>query len=176
EHVSARRENTRENYAAALDAFEKHCGSPRLKAVTARTLSAFAAGQRAAGMAPATVKVRLQLLRAALAWATRQGLIPKGPEFPRVSVPQKRPQPVPAEAFEKLLDKTAEPQLRAYLLCGWLAGLRLEEAFRLEREPATKAPWLDLDRDRIWLPAEVVKGVEDQWVPLDPELRDALEA
>src|SRR5262249_40029146 len=132
--VPAKRRNTQENSAAAFDAFERHCGKPRLRTVTARTLSAFAAGQRALGLAPATVKVRLQLLRAALAWATRQGLIPKVPEFPRVSVPKKRPQPVPAEAFEKLLDKTADPQLRAYLLCGWLAGLRLEEAFRLERE------------------------------------------
>src|SRR5262245_29334597 len=153
EHVAGTRPNTRENYTAAFDSFEKHCGQPRLRAVTARTLSALAAGMRNDGKAPATVYVRLQLMRAALAWAARQGLIPKVPEFPRVSVPRKRPQPVPAESFEKLLDKAADVQTRAFLLCGWLAGLRLEEAFALEHEPTAKAPWVDFTRDRIWLPA-----------------------
>src|SRR5262249_51859412 len=31
-------------------------------------------------------------------------------------------------------------------------------------------------RDRIVLPAAIVKGKSDQWVPLDPVLREALEA
>src|SRR5205814_892211 len=31
-------------------------------------------------------------------------------------------------------------------------------------------------RNRIWLPAEFAKAVEDQWVPLDPELAQALKA
>jgi integrase len=61
-------------------------------------------------------------------------------------------------------------------LCGWLAGLRLSEAAALQRDPTDKAPCLDLARDRIVLPAEFVKAVRDQWVPLDPELRDALVA
>jgi integrase len=66
--------------------------------------------------------------------------------------------------------------MRAYLLCGWLAGLRLSEALELDREPTEEAPYLALDRDRIILPAEFAKSVEDQWVPLDPVLREALEA
>src|SRR5262249_32338433 len=79
-------------------------------------------------------------------------------------------------SFEKLLAKVSDGQVRAFLLCGWLAGLRLEETFLLEREATTRAPWVDSARDRVWLPAEVVKGAEDQWVPLDPGLRAALEA
>lgn len=35
---------------------------------------------------------------------------------------------------------------------------------------------MDFGRNRIWLPAGFVKAVEDQWVPLDPGLRAALEA
>jgi hypothetical protein len=35
-------------------------------------------------------------------------------------------------------------------------------------------PYVDLARSRIVLPAEFVKAVKDQWVPLDPELRAAL--
>jgi integrase len=176
EYVAVKRPNTRENYAAAFDHFEKHCGSPKLKDITARTVSAFAAGMRKAGLAAATVQVRMQLLKASLGWAVRQGLLPKLPHFESVFVPRRRPQPVPAESFEKLLEKTADVQLKAFLLCGWLAGLRLEEAFLLEREPTDRAPWVDFVKSRIWLPADAVKGREDQWVPLDPELRAMLEA
>jgi integrase len=66
--------------------------------------------------------------------------------------------------------------MRAYLLCGWLAGLRLNEARALEWEPTDKAPYLDPGRDRIVFPAETVKAAEDQWVPLDPDLWAILDA
>jgi integrase len=116
------------------------------------------------------------MLRTALAWAVGQGLLPALPTFPAVKVPRKKPQPIPAESFERLLDKAPDGNLRAYLLAGWLGGLRLAEAAALEWEHAEKAPYLDLDRDRIVFPAEFAKACEDQWVPLDPGLRAALEA
>src|SRR5262249_20051338 len=115
------------------------------------------------------------LLRAALRWAHGQRLIPRVPDFPRIKVPRKRPQPVPLESFERLLDKAPDLNMRAFLLTGWLAGLRLDEASRLEWEPTETAPYLDPDRGRIVLPAERVKAVEDQWVPLDPALWDVLQ-
>jgi integrase len=94
-----------------------------------------------------------------------------------VKVPKKKPQPVPTESFEKLLAKAGDDlQLRAFLLCGWLAGLRLNEALALEWGESDRAPYLDAARKRIVFPAEVVKAVEDQWVPLDPKLWKALDA
>jgi integrase len=119
--------------------------------------------------------VRLQFLRTALRWAAGQKLIPAAPKFPAVKVPKKRPQPVPLESFEKLLDKAPDQQLRVFLLCGWAGGLRLSEAIALEWEQTNSAPWVDFGRSRIVFPAEFVKAVEDQWVPLAPELREALE-
>jgi integrase len=95
--------------------------------------------------------------------------------FPEVKAPRKKPRPVAAESFERLLAKAPDDQTRAFLLCGWLAGLRLSEAHALEWEETERAPWIDFDRDRIILPAGFVKAVEDQWVPLDAELRAALE-
>ena len=92
-----------------------------------------------------------------------------------MKVPKKRPQAVPTESFEKLLEKAPDAQTRAFLLCGWLAGLRLEESWGLEWEATSAAPWVDFDRDRLVLPAELVKGDEDQSVPLDAQLRAALE-
>lgn len=83
------------------------------------------------------------------------------------------PQPIPTEAVEKLLAK-ADVEMRAYLLCGWLAGLRLAEAWALEWQENDKAPWVDFHRQRIILPAEFVKAPRDQWVPLDAQLAAAL--
>jgi integrase len=181
EYVAPLRENTRLNYAYALDHFEAICQPKRLDAITARTLSAFAAGLRdlpgkkpGRKMAPATVRVRLEFLRTALNWAVEQELIPKCPKFPDVEVPDRKPQPVPGESFERLLAKAPDPQTRAYLLCGWLGGLRLSEAYLLEWEETDQAPYVDLARNRVVLPAGFVKGKRDQWVPLDPVLREAL--
>ncbi len=181
EYVSARRPNTRENYQAMFDLFERLCHPARLAGVSERTVSTFAAALRRekvgprTGYAPSTIRQRLQLLLTALRWAKGQKLLAEVPEFPTIKVPRKKPQPVPAEAVERLLDATADPVLRTFLLCGWLAGLRLEEAVILEWEPTAEAPYLDFEADRIVLPAEFVKAVEDQWVPLDPDLRQALE-
>jgi integrase len=100
--------------------------------------------------------------------------LPKCPPFPAVKVPEKLPQPVPVEAFERLADKAPDQNMRAYLFTAWLAGLRLEEAASLEWEPTDEAPYLDPAAGKIVLPAELVKAGRDQWVPLDPQLWEVL--
>jgi integrase len=182
EYLPGVREDTRLVYRNVFRLFEEVCAPRSLRSITERTVSAFAAGLRKrpgrgnAMMAPLSVKVRLSFLRTALSWAAAQKLLPAVPEFPRVRVPKTRPRPVPPESFERLLAKAADQQTRTFLLCGWLGGLRRNEALALRWEESEEAPWLDLERDRIILPAGFVKAVEDQWVPLDPDLRAALEA
>jgi integrase len=182
EYVGQLRENTQRNYRNTLDVFERVCNPRRLDLVTVRTVSAFAAGLRTyetrgrKGMRPGSIKVRLQFLHTALRWAAEQGLLAKCPKFPKVQTPDRKPQPVPGESFERLVEKAPDANMRAYLLTGWLAGLRLSEAYMLEREPGEEAPYLDLAKNRIVLPAAFVKGKSDQWVPLDARLREALEA
>lgn len=73
EFLPGRRPFTRRNYAATLDHFERICKPRRVRAITERTVSAFAAGLRKsasrinkAGMQPSTVKVRLQFLHTVL--------------------------------------------------------------------------------------------------------------
>src|SRR5262249_54689212 len=82
EYVRPLRKNTRDNYDDTLNLFEQLCSPKRLDLVTARTVSAFAAGMRSlklrggkVGMEPSTVKVRLQFLHTALAWAVEQELL-----------------------------------------------------------------------------------------------------
>jgi integrase len=180
EYLSGRRANTRLGYAATFDQFEELCRPGKLEAITARTLSQFAAalrgrkGKRQAGFLASTIAVRLEHLRCALRWAESQGLLGKAPPSPEISVPRKRPQPVPPETVERLLERASDVQMRAYILCGWLAGLRRDEAFALQWEATDSAPWVDLARRRIVFPAAAVKADEDQWVPLDPQLQEAL--
>lgn len=163
--------------------FERLCSPARLRSITERTLSKFVAEMRETprpggkvGLAPSTIRVRLQFLRTAIRWAVSQKMLPECPRFPSVKVPRKLPQPVAVEAFERLVNKAPDGMMRAYLLTGWLAGLRLSEAYALEWEATEQAPYLDLARNRIVLPAEFAKSVEDQWVPLDTALRSVLEA
>src|SRR5262245_5132035 len=182
EFLPPRREGTRKLYRETLDTFEELCHPRYVGTINERTVSAFDAAlfkRKTYGdktMQASTIKVRLQYLRTVLGWAARQKIIPARPDFPRVRVPKKKPQAVAVEAFDRLLAKAADPMTRAYLLCAWLAGLRLNEALTLRWEENDRCPWVDLGRDRVVLPAEFVKGVEDQWVPIDPELRQALEA
>jgi integrase len=183
EYLPHVRPPTRRVFDNALNLFETVCNPTGIRSVTERTLSAFAAGLKKRpgrggreNMAASTIKVRLQFLHSVLTWAADQKIIPACPKFPAVKVPKKKPQAVPLESFERLLAKAPDSQWRAFLLVGWLAGLRLGEAFGLEWEPSEEAPYLDLSRNRVVLPAAFVKGVEDQWVPIDPELRKVLEA
>jgi integrase len=183
EYVAGCRPHTRRVYVATFDLFERLCRPARLRSIAEGTLSGFVAAMRrepgrtkgSEAMMESTIKVRLQFLHTALTWAATQKLIPTCPTFPTVKVPRRKPQAVPAESFERLLAKAPDDQMRAYLLCGWLAGLRLAEALALEWAETDTAPWVDLARNRIVLPALFVKAVEDQWVPLDAELRAALE-
>jgi integrase len=181
EHLPGLRPKTRRAYQNVLNSFEQVCRPSRLKKISERTMSLFVSGLRnmkvhgRVGMQPSSIHVRLRFLHGALSWAVDQKLIASCPKFPFVKVPKKKPQPVATESFERLLAKAPDTNMRTFLLCGWLAGLRLEEAFQLEWEHTDLAPYLDFLADRIILPAAFVKAVEDQWVPLDPKLREALE-
>jgi integrase len=173
---------TRKNFATVFGHFETVCRPGPVRSINERTVSAFAAGlrklpgrRRGSTLEPASVHAYLNYFHVALAWGREQKLIAAVPRFPAVKVPRKDPQPVPVESFERLLDKAGDDlPMRAYLLCGWLAGLRLAEALALQWQESEEYPYLDLARNRIVLPARFVKAVKPQWLPLDPVLREAL--
>jgi integrase len=176
------RPRTRDKVASVFAVFEAICNPRQLRSINERMLSLFVTGMRnrkgrgTPHMAPYSIKVYLNFLHGALNWAVREKILVQCPKFPAIKVPKKKPQPVPTETFECLLSKASDAQMRAFMLCGWLGGLRLNEAFELERGQSEDAPWIDTGRKRIWLPANFTKAVEDQWVPLDPVLQEILEA
>jgi integrase len=183
EYLAGLRKTTREKYLAVMDVFEQIVGPAKLRqAATERTLSLFVKGMRErkqpngkVGLAPMTMHNYLVSLKTALGWAVTQKLLPVLPTFPTVKVPKKKPQPVSPEDFDKMLAKAPDEVWRTYLLCGWYGGLRLSEARHLRWECSEEWPWIDLAGNRIVLPAVFAKSAEDQWVPLHPKLRKALE-
>src|SRR5262245_16698462 len=181
EYAAGLRERSREKFACVFDVFEAMAAPKMLRGVNERILSTFVTALRARkrrggglGLAPMTIRNYLISLKTALGWAVKQKLLTALPAFPAVKVPKKKPQPVPTEAFERMLEYAPDAHWRAFLLCGWWAGLRLSEALHLRRNGNEKRPWLDLDNHRILLPAEFAKSDVDQWVPLHATLREAL--
>jgi integrase len=181
EYLPGVRERTREKYNTVFDVFEQIISLAKLRAVNERTISQFVKGMRERrrsskkiGLAPQTIKNYLIAIKSALAWAVDQKLIAELPKFPMIKVPKKKPQPIPAESWERLLAQAPDEFWKAYLMCGWWAGLRLSEALHLRWDRSDEFPWIDFDRDRIVLPAAFAKADTDQWVPLHPVLREAL--
>lgn len=183
EYAAGLRERSQEKFETVFDVFEAEMKPGNIGTINERTVSRFVQALRSRerpgeqkGLAPVTIRNYLVALRTALTWAKDQRLISECPKFPRIKVPKKKPQPVPAEAFERLLNAEQDPAWRAFMACGWLAGLRLSEVIALQWEPSPRRPYVDFEESKIVLPAEFAKSDEDQWVPLHPQLRQLLEA
>jgi integrase len=183
EYLPGVRASTASLFRHTFDLFEELGRPVQLRALNERSLSQFVAAMRSRtmrdkhkGYAASTIRRALQNLHTALAWAVEQKIIPACPKFPTVRVPKRNPQPVPEEHFLKLVEAAPDAYLRAYIMTAWLAGLRLSEAASLLWERSDDLPWVDLAGSRIWLPARFVKANADQWVPLDPALRETLMA
>ena len=183
EFVAGTRPKTQRNYDSALNAFERHCSPKKLASISSRTLSAFVSALRKRpcrgkiGLKPSTITTMLANVKRAIRWAFEQKMIGTTPEFPEVKVPEKQPQAVPAEVYERICARAAEEgdsQMLAFLACGWLAGLRLNEAMHLEWEETDHAAWVNIAAKRIMIPAAAGKSGKDDWVPLDSALAELL--
>ncbi len=127
------RPRAREKHETVLDVFEQIIKPRKLRDITERTISRFVQGMRerkkrggAVGLAAYTVRNYLVVLKTALGWAAEQKMIPGMPSFPKIKTPKIKPQAIPSESFEKLLDKAPDQFWKAYLSCAWWAGMRLD--------------------------------------------------
>jgi integrase len=183
EYLAGLRPRTREKFNCVLDVFEPIVNPAKVRAVNERTLSLFVKGMRERKQPPQDEQGRPgpdddEERPRGPQVGTRLGGGPEAatvaPHVPEVKVPKKKPQPIPAESFERLLAKAPDALWRAYLLCGWWAELRLSEARELRWQQSEAWPWIDLERNRIVLPAVFAKSAQDQSVPLHAKLRQAL--
>lgn len=191
EYCSGLRRRSAEKFSTVFDVLESEMKLNRLSQIDERFLSKFVVKLRnrkrpqsqakkrkgeppRVGLKPITIRNYLVNIKTALAWASDQGFIIKPPKFPKVKVPKKKPEPIPAETFERLLQAERNQLWRVYMCFAWWAGLRLSEAYALVWERSDTLPWIDTDQDRIVLPAEFVKSDQDQWLPLHPQLKEML--
>jgi len=173
-HAAGLRPRSQDKYGEVLNVVERLINPGQVGAINERVLTSLVSGMREEGYAAITIRGHLVALRTALRWAAGQRLLAAVPTFPTVRVPQKKPQPVPSESFERLLGKAPDALWRAFLLAGWWAGLRISEGLELRWEESEEWPWVDFAQDRIAFPAAFVKAGVDQWVPLHPVLKVAL--
>lgn len=183
EYAAGLRDRSQEKFETVFDVFEQEMKPGKMSAINERVISRFVQALRLRerpggkiGLAPITIRNYLVNMQTALAWAKDQGFIQAVPKMVKIKVPKKKPQPIPAEDFDKLLAAAPDDLWRAFMLCGWWAGLRLSEVYELRWAPTDKLPWIDWAGDRIALPAVFAKSDEDQWVPIHPQLRTILEA
>jgi integrase len=182
EYLCHLRLGTQERAKTVFDVFEQVSKPKRVQGINERTLSDFAWRLRARltpsgkrGLEPITIKNYLICLKTAMRWALDQRLIRELPKFPKIKVPKVRPKPINADDYQRLAQAAPDVRWRTFFLCGWWAGLRLSEVRLMTWAPSLTNPWLDLDGNRVVLPAKFVKADEDQSQPLHPELRAALE-
>lgn len=175
------RERAAEKVRTVIKAFDLHCSPAKLADVDDDMISRFAAKLRTERnlkgrpFAPWTIKNYLGALRSVLKWAASLKLI-ECPTFPPIRVPKRFPQPVPGEAFERLLNAMPSIEWKGLLLCGWWAGLRMNETLHLCRRPSGDDPYIDWESNAIMLPPPSNKSGDDQAVPMAKALRKALEA
>lgn len=175
EYAAGLRPRSVEKYRTVFDRFEAICGPTRLDRIDERTLTAFVVGMRKLGREPWTIRNYLGGLRAAFRWAVDQGWM-SPVRIPTVKVPRLKPKRVNAADVAKLLAVAVDPHDRAMILLGWLAGLRISEAWELRWQETDRWPWVDFAHREIVFPARFVKADADQTVPLHPQLAECLSA
>jgi integrase len=186
ENMPRFRPATRVNFTYAFDLFESICAPAKVTDISTRMLAAYAAelkkrkGRwRGTGMQVSSIRNYVHYIKIALDWAAKpqQGIIVQRPRLPDgLKVAKTSPRPVPVEWFEKLLAEAPDADYRLLLMFGWYAGMRLCEAYLIEWEETKSAPWVDMAEDKIRFPKGFSKSRRDDWVPLDPILKQAVQA
>jgi integrase len=140
-----------------------------------------------------TVQGHLRILKAALKWAAKKGMLHEPPLIETCRAAGSKGRPITLEEFERMLAKLrgdnlkdgerrirpAEevPQWERLLWGLWWSGLRLAEAMTLTWDNP-HAPYIELDGENstITIPGEYQKGGKDTVGPIVPEFYEFLSA
>jgi integrase len=175
EKLPTLRPGTRDKARSVFDSFETFIGDLKLGDIAERVISRYAVRLRELGRKAPTVHGHLAYLRAALEWAGDQKLIPAAPKVVMPKLPKKtKIRKITAEEFERLIACAPDETWRAFLCVAWYSGMRRCEMLDLHWRGDEGMPWIDFSINRIWIPAEYNKSDADQWVPMHPDLAEAL--
>jgi len=125
----------------SLGCVERVLNPDRLCKMTTAAVSRFATELRKRKTKDSTLASHLRIVKAALRWAKRMGMLAVVPEFTMPHSGDAKGRPITTEEFERMLAKI--PSIRPvdtavweHLLTGlWLSGLRLTEGLILSWEP-----------------------------------------
>ncbi|TWT29183.1 site-specific tyrosine recombinase XerC [Posidoniimonas corsicana] len=185
------------NYAATFNAFEDFCNPQRVGDLTTPRVTAYAAHlrrertrtikrggeevQESYRLSEASVGRHLRHLKAVARWASRQGMLPKVPQFEmpkRANAARMKGRPITGEEFDRMI--AAVPKVVGenaaeswkFLLRGlWTSGLRLGEALALrwDQTPGGVSVRLDGQQSVLAFDAGSQKSGKVELVPLAPE-------
>jgi integrase len=140
-----------------------------------------------------TVRGHLRVIKAALKWAYRKGIVNECPEIEITAAAGSKGRPITQEEFERMIAKlrgddlpegakrirplVEVPLWERFLWGCWWSGLRLEEAMVLSWDDPD-APRVDLDGENstITIPGDRQKGGKETVGPIVPEFYELLVA
>lgn len=122
---------------------------------------------RKSGTTDSTINKRLRLLRAALAWAVREGWLSVAPHIDAPAQAGARERYLTREEFMALFEAAASPHMRTFLALGVFTGLRNGAILDLR--------WQDVDLERMMIhPRGGHKNKRRAPVPINMTLAIAL--
>lgn len=171
---------SQKKYITVFNAVEKILSPDKLSSVTTDRLDALTKTWRDAKKSEHTIKGRLAMIRSALNWAHKKGLLVDVPKF---SMPKRakgskmmKGRPITGEEYDRMIDAApkvvrANAEKWQRLLKGlWLSGLRLGEAVDLwwDREDRMHFD-LSGTRPMFRIHADQEKGGQDRLLPMTPD-------
>lgn len=168
--------------ATGFNHLERVLNPDRLVKVTTPAMSRFIAQLRASQtMKESSIACYLRHIKAALRWASRQGLLVTVPTFDMPKSGEAKGRPITAEEFDRML--AAVPKVKRknhatwerFLNGLWLSGLRLGEAVILSWDP--DAPFaVDLSGryPAFRIEAKAQKARRDERLPMTPDFAEWL--
>lgn len=143
-------------------------GGRQASLLTRKDMLNFAEAQKLSGLAQSTINRRVSILRAALNWAVRNGLLTNNPlsdlRMPRARSRRIAP-PTPQEAEAILV--AAAPHVQRVVILGFYLGARVgaSELFKLEWKS------VDLENAIIWMPnAHKGDSRTERFVPVKKDI------
>ncbi len=175
ERLDGRKDRTGEKARCVFRIFAGIASPATIQDVDAGMVSRYAAARRKEGRAPATIAGDLAYLGASLRWAARHGLRGPAPHIDLPSVPKRRRfRTLPEADYPRAMAALPGGPWRLLLQVAWYTGMRRNEMLAMGWEESDRAPWLDLDAARIWIPGPAAKSGREDWLPIHPKLGEAL--
>jgi len=163
---------TGERYEKPLNDFLAHLGSRAnlpLRAATSRDVRLFRDSEQKTGKSPVTVNLAHKILTGVFAAARRQGFIPSNPAEAVDYLPTHESKAekgtFEAREVEAVLKATTSEDWRGVILLGYLAGMRLGDALRLQ--------WGNVDLVNgviTFTPSKTARLGKSLTVPIHPDL------